>query len=132
QIQTDDSGDLILIGSGDPTINGETMQQWTQSLKDQGITSINGDLIGDDTYFDDQRRGAGWSWDDLEWYYAAEISALQYNENAFTVTIHATTPEQPTTVELVPQTDYVKIQNATSSAAGVDTKVDWNFDQLTN
>lgn len=42
------SGDLLIKGSGDPTINDiGTMEIWADNLKAMGITEITGDIIGD-------------------------------------------------------------------------------------
>lgn len=82
------NGDLIIIGDGDPTISDriyETpttiFEQWADSLVSLGIKSINGNIIGDDNKFDDEHIGYGWPLDGLDYWYSAEIGALQLNEN---------------------------------------------------
>jgi D-alanyl-D-alanine carboxypeptidase/D-alanyl-D-alanine-endopeptidase (penicillin-binding protein 4) len=82
-------GNLIVIGSGDPTVsgrfaNGDTtgiFKAWAEKLKSLGIAKIAGDVVGIDDVFDNERLGAGWTWDDLPYGYAAEISGLAFNEN---------------------------------------------------
>ena len=82
-------GNLIVKGSGDPVIGGrfndgditKTFREWAEKLKSLGITTIEGGLIGDDNAFDDQALGYGWQWDDLDFWYAAETSALSLNDN---------------------------------------------------
>ncbi|MBV8115068.1 MAG: D-alanyl-D-alanine carboxypeptidase/D-alanyl-D-alanine-endopeptidase [Silvibacterium sp.] len=90
-------GNIVLLGSGDPTMSGRSypFQQKTerpnpplmalQSIADQiaatGIKSIDGDIVGDDTWFSWERYGSGWVWDDLEWGYGAPASALTINDN---------------------------------------------------
>lgn len=83
-------GDLIVVGSGDPTIgdraadaeNGHLFDEWADELSGLGIRRIDGRLIGDDSAFDDERVAAGWLWDDLAFSYAAPIGALTYDSNA--------------------------------------------------
>ena len=83
-------GDLIVVGSGDPTIGGRTadtengrlFDQWAEQLLSAGIRTIAGRLIGDDNAFEDEGVEAGWLWDDLAFSYAAPISALTYDSNA--------------------------------------------------
>ncbi|HWL26068.1 MAG TPA: D-alanyl-D-alanine carboxypeptidase, partial [Ureibacillus sp.] len=44
-------GNLYIKGGGDPTLNEEAFIQFAEEIKAYGITSIQGDLIGDDTLF---------------------------------------------------------------------------------
>jgi D-alanyl-D-alanine carboxypeptidase/D-alanyl-D-alanine-endopeptidase (penicillin-binding protein 4) len=54
------SGDLILVGRGDPNLTdpyGEmfektALQELAEKLQSLGITEIRGDIIGDESYFD--------------------------------------------------------------------------------
>jgi len=81
-------GDLIVVGSGDPSIgshvgdSGRVLGAWADELWSAGLHTIDGRLIGDDNAFDDDGVGAGWSWDDLAFGYAAPVGALAYDENA--------------------------------------------------
>jgi D-alanyl-D-alanine carboxypeptidase/D-alanyl-D-alanine-endopeptidase (penicillin-binding protein 4) len=80
-------GDLVIVGSGDPTINGRAgsatavFEDWAARLHDAGITTIEGGVVADDRSFDAETLGAGWSWDYLVYGYAAPVTALQFNEN---------------------------------------------------
>lgn len=88
-------GDLIVKGSGDPTISGRFAKEknditgifrgWAKELKKLGINKIKGDVIGDDDYFDDQYFGPGWPSDERGEWYCAEISALSFNDNCVDV-----------------------------------------------
>jgi D-alanyl-D-alanine carboxypeptidase/D-alanyl-D-alanine-endopeptidase (penicillin-binding protein 4) len=81
-------GDLVVTGTGDPSIgspdgsHGPIFLDWARALDHAGIRRIDGRLIGDDTAFDDEGRGAGWAWDFLSAGYAAPVGALVYNESA--------------------------------------------------
>src|SRR5262249_18254647 len=82
-------GDLIVYGRGDPTINMRlhgtniyrALEPLVSALTNAGVKSITGDLIGDESHFHGLPYGSGWDWDDLNYYYGAEISALTINDN---------------------------------------------------
>jgi D-alanyl-D-alanine carboxypeptidase/D-alanyl-D-alanine-endopeptidase (penicillin-binding protein 4) len=86
-------GDLLVVGTGDPTINArhpsrvDVLDDWARQLKAQGIRRIAGRVIGDDRLVDAPGWGIGWAWDDLVEDYGAAVSALQFNENVVRVTM---------------------------------------------
>lgn len=90
-------GDLMVVGRGDPTINGEfynndplfLFEIWYQLLDSLGIRHIDGNLIAQTGYFDDVPYPKGWDWDDLSYYYAPEISALSFNSNVVELEVDA-------------------------------------------
>ncbi len=114
-------GNLIVRGAGDPAIGGRftngdrtaTFRTWADSLRRRGIHRIAGNLIGDDDYFDDTPLGTGWSWDDLTYWYAAEISALSFNDNCVDVLIEGRHPGEPGRLSWEPPTTYVTLINQT-------------------
>ena len=83
-------GDLTIYGRGDPSIaarfNGGDYFKGINDLAAQiaaaGVKRVEGDLVGDETYFTGPRYGSGWNWEDLQWWYGAEVSALTVNDNA--------------------------------------------------
>ena len=83
-------GDLTIYGRGDPSIaarfNGGDYFKGINELASQiaaaGVKRVEGDLVGDETYFTGPRYGSGWNWEDLQWWYGAEVSALTVNDNA--------------------------------------------------
>jgi serine-type D-Ala-D-Ala carboxypeptidase/endopeptidase (penicillin-binding protein 4) len=87
------NGDLIVVGSGDPTINPRhparwrAFDDWAQDLRARGLTIVSGRLIGDDRRVAEPGWGFGWSWDDLHLGFGAEPSALQYHENRVEVLV---------------------------------------------
>ncbi len=115
-------GPLVVQGSGDPVIGGrftdgditQTFRAWADSLKNVGITRIEGDIVGDDDVFDDVPLGFSWSWDDEPFWYAAEISGLSLNDNNVDFSIDSRSAAEPGVISWVPlQTDYIRVQNAT-------------------
>ncbi len=123
-------GDLIVIGSGDPTISGRfdsgkvtiTFEQWADSLKLLGIKRVNGRVIGDDNCFDDEYYGTGWSADYETDYYAAQISGLSFNDNCVDVRLAPSAAVSDIcSLSVVPKTNYVTFINATVTAAESDS-----------
>lgn len=85
-------GDLFITSTGDPTLGSwryegykpeNFKQKLIKSLKDKGISSISGDLIIDDLYFDFQTVPGGWPWNDLGNYYGAGVWGVNWRENQF-------------------------------------------------
>ena len=53
-------GDLYLKGYGDPLFVHERMRDFVRRLKLRGVRRIEGDLVADDTFFDEKKHGRGW------------------------------------------------------------------------
>ena len=125
-------GDLIVRGTGDPTINTRgargdaVLAQFAEALRAAGIREIKGRVIGDDQAFDDEGIGPGWSWDYLEAGYAAPSGALQFNENTASLTV---TPGGaagvPPVVALTPGTGLTTVSHAVTAAAGTDDSIQY-------
>jgi D-alanyl-D-alanine carboxypeptidase/D-alanyl-D-alanine-endopeptidase (penicillin-binding protein 4) len=121
------SGDLILVGHGDPNLmdlskellDRSGLQELAERLKALGIKKIQGNVIGDDGYFEFTTRSKGWATQDLRTIYGAPISALSINSNACVVHVRATKLNRLAQVSLEPQTSYYQIRNlAVTGRAG--------------
>lgn len=89
-------GDLVIRGSGDPSINGDfyedplfLFEKWFRVLAAMGIRHIDGNIVAWDGLFDDIPYPRGWEWDDLSYYYAPEINALSFNSNVVNLEVVA-------------------------------------------
>lgn len=119
-------GDLVLRGGGDPTTLASDYQSLAEELAAAGIRSVEGDLVADDSYFDDVPYGTGWAWDDEPYYYNAATSALTVapdtDYDSGTVIVRAAPGEDegdPVAVSLTPSTGVVDIEvRATTGPAG--------------
>jgi D-alanyl-D-alanine carboxypeptidase/D-alanyl-D-alanine-endopeptidase (penicillin-binding protein 4) len=116
------TGDLILTGSGDPTLGSwrfeETkaealIKQWVQAVQQSGIKEIKGRLIADDTLFGSQNLPSGWIWQDIGNYYGAGPNALSWKENQFDLFFKpgSGVGEPATLVQTEPAVSYLKIIN---------------------
>lgn len=80
-------GDVLIVGSGDPTIDDwsgdatRVFTEWATRLREAGVQTIGGRIIGDDDLFEDNGLGNGWAWDDLGASYATSVGGLQFNQN---------------------------------------------------
>lgn len=111
-------GDLILRGGGDPTLvwsdsaNGiPQLESLLNKLQLLGIRRIHGRLIGDDTFFDDQKYGIGWSWENDPYYFQPELSALSINQNCVNFIIHGDSIGTPAAIRLEPPFPSINVKN---------------------
>jgi serine-type D-Ala-D-Ala carboxypeptidase/endopeptidase (penicillin-binding protein 4) len=88
-------GDLTIYGRGDPSIAArfndgdyfKGLNDLASRIASAGLRRVEGDLVGDETYFTGPRYGSGWVWEDLQWWYGAEVSALTVNDNALDLSV---------------------------------------------
>lgn len=85
-------GDLIILGSGDPTLQSENFysdknkvtDKWAALLKEKGLKEIKGNIIGDASFFD-RSVPSNWIWEDISNYFGAVPCGLSYRDNKFKV-----------------------------------------------
>jgi D-alanyl-D-alanine carboxypeptidase/D-alanyl-D-alanine-endopeptidase (penicillin-binding protein 4) len=106
-------GELIVMGSGDPTISdhmqGSAMMPLyaiADSLKARGIRAVAGGLMPGPDAFPDTSIGFGWSWDDLGEDYGAGVDALYFNEGFGTAIARGKPGSRPDTIETYPAHSY--------------------------
>ncbi|MGH9361970.1 MAG: D-alanyl-D-alanine carboxypeptidase/D-alanyl-D-alanine endopeptidase, partial [Thermoanaerobaculia bacterium] len=112
-------GDLVVKGDGDPNIsarfhNGDptaVFRRWAAELKAAGVREVGGDLVVDDSRFDDVRFLPGWKGSQAGSWFSAEVGALNLNDNCIEVTVRPTRPGEAARVELSPPTAYVVVEN---------------------
>jgi D-alanyl-D-alanine carboxypeptidase/D-alanyl-D-alanine-endopeptidase (penicillin-binding protein 4) len=86
-------GDLIIYGTGDPTISdrfGQKMRVWetfADTLSALGVREIRGKIVADASYFGGPGTAAGWEKDYMNASYAAPASALSFAENVATLQV---------------------------------------------
>lgn len=87
-------GNLYVTSNGDPTLGNDRFegykadnfkQKVIETLKQNRISKISGDLIIDDTCFDFQKIPGGWPWNDMGNYYGAGVCGINWRENVFEI-----------------------------------------------
>jgi D-alanyl-D-alanine carboxypeptidase/D-alanyl-D-alanine-endopeptidase (penicillin-binding protein 4) len=134
-------GDLAIVGRGDPNISGRVLPyalkterqpphtQVLEEMADQvaggGLKIVDGDILGDDTFYSPQRYGEGWAQDDLQWIDGAPVSALTFNDNVVFVNIQPGEHEgDKALVTVEPETGYYEIDNRVlTSGTGITRKI---------
>ena len=121
-------GNLTIYGRGDPSIaarfnNGDYFKgidDLAGRIVAAGVKRVEGDIVGDESYFVGPKYGAGWNWEDLTWYYGAEITPLTANDNALDLFIKpGTAIGQPALITTGPPDPLLTIVNkVTTSAKG--------------
>jgi len=111
---------LVVIGSGDPLLGdkvtdakygreyGWIFKDVAEALKRSSVKTIN-NIIIDTSVFDDQRAHPNWPKEELNRWYACEVSGLNFNCNC--VQIGAKNINGKVTISVEPQTDFIKLVN---------------------
>src|SRR5436853_4509908 len=138
------SGDLVLMGRGDPNLSGRALpydlrterndhpiqglENLADTLVQKGVKYVDGDIVADDSYFAFERYGEGWSQDDLVWGDGAPVSALTINDNVVFVNIlPADRAGERAFVTIVPFADYYRIDNRImTTPAGTARRIFFN------
>lgn len=113
-------GDLYIKGFGDPKLVSEQMWLLANEFHNLPITRVEGNVIADDSFFDDERRLKTWKKNYGAQAYNAPLSALSFNFNTVTVfAIPAKTPGEKPIVVVDPESDYIRVTNqATTLPSG--------------
>ncbi len=120
-------GDVVISGRGDPSwkTRGGSANFWdalapvVAVFERAGVKRVTGDLIADATWFRSLPNGSGWTADDLNDDYGAEISAISLEQNYAEATVTAAAAEgsSPTLVLLQPHTGLTLENRLTTYAA---------------
>lgn len=140
QLESVLDGDLYLKGTGDPTILPRDYRRLAEEIANLGITTIRGDVIADDTYFDDVRLSIDLSWANQKNAYGAQISALtvsptrDYDPGSVMVEVRpGANVGDEAEVTIFPDTDYVTVKNKVETvASGGISHIEWDREHGNN
>ncbi|KAA9023849.1 D-alanyl-D-alanine carboxypeptidase/D-alanyl-D-alanine endopeptidase [Niallia endozanthoxylica] len=115
-------GNLYLKGKGDPTLMKEDLDLFAKKLKAKGITKINGNLVGDDSWYDSIRLSQDLNWSDESFHTGAQVSALtlspsnDYDSGTVLLEINpAAKIGKKAKIQVTPKNEYVTIMNLTKT-----------------
>lgn len=129
------SGDIVIRGSGDPSLASNRFEttkealllnQWTAAIRAAGIKKIDGCIIADDAIFGGQTAAPRWIWQDLGSYYGAGTSGLNWRENLVDIELRPASRVggATTLIATKPNISYIKVVNeSTTGVAGSGDKV---------
>ena len=127
------SGDLYIIGGGDPTLGSkyynkegharDFLFEWADSIKSFGIVGINGRIIADASKYSYNGVPSGWVWGDLGNYYGAGPSGLTIFDNMCRLEF-ATGANAGDTTSIICIEPYVPGLTVTNSVKSADSKKD--------
>lgn len=84
-------GNLVIIASGDPTLDGDKLiAEIISALKKQGITSIEGKIKIDESVFSNDFPQS-WLFEDIANHYGSSAHAFNFNRNRYNITFQQTT-----------------------------------------
>jgi D-alanyl-D-alanine carboxypeptidase/D-alanyl-D-alanine-endopeptidase (penicillin-binding protein 4) len=137
-------GDLVAYGRGDPTFSTrcygldttaagacdgvwDRMDSLATRIAARGIRHVRGAIVGDGSFFDGPRVHPSWEGYDLNWWYAAPVSALGFNDNSVDLTYrpgpHA---DAPVSIDIAPDVGLFTLENRSRTlAAGERRTIDF-------
>lgn len=122
------SGDVIIVGRGDPGLSGgalaynprsdragvrsRVLEQLADQLVQRGVKFVDGDVVGDDSYFAFERYGDGWSQEDMRYEWGAPVSALTINDNVIYLSVlPGDHTGEKAFINVTPLPDYYRLDN---------------------
>lgn len=123
-------GDLIIIGYGNAMLSSSYSKypkeafaiHVADAVKRLGISSIEGNVIGDGSIMRESPVSSEWTWEDMGNHYAQSISGLNYADNKYEILLNTSKRGQkPSVVSITPEVDSLIIENQLLS-------VDYPFD----
>ncbi len=121
-------GDVTLYGRGAPDLiskpkgDAPSLSKLADDLYRAGVREVRGNIVGDNSYFRGELFGLGWQWNDIQWYFGAEPSALSIDENSVEVTIGPGNKKGgAASVAMNPAANPLHLTNETTTAERGDT-----------
>ncbi len=118
-------GDLILYGTGDPGISdrfypsrGAVLDSLALQLRDAGVRTVEGRVLGDGTFFQGPERSDRWDPRDLNEWFTAASDALSYNENVVSLRVEPTVAGVPPAIHSLPDQGGVAVRNDALTVSG--------------
>lgn len=119
-------GDLVLYGTGDPGLSDRfggsptaVFEDLATRLRDAGVRRVQGDIVGDGSFFQGPLLSPDWDVADLNDWFAAPVGALSFNENVVTLRIEAGAHDgAPPRVHTLPEDPGLPVANTAVTGRG--------------
>ncbi|CAN5698139.1 hypothetical protein BH23GEM3_BH23GEM3_05920 [soil metagenome] len=128
-------GNLILYGTGDPTMSSRMLsgslaplRELADTLLARGVREVQGDVVGDGSYFDNEWIGRGWSPDNFGASYSAPVGALSISENVASIRVLPGAAGGPARITTAPATQGLGVHNRVTTTAGGRTLVRFQYE----
>ncbi len=135
-----EGSDLVLSGSGDPSLSGRVfpyqkdaasgpplkpIEELADQIVASGVHRVDGDIVGDDCLYPWAPYAPSWTQDDALRDFGAPVSALSISENALAIFIRpGAAPGEPAQLTLDPPLEYYAIDNRIVTVGkGSETKI---------
>ncbi len=110
KIEEGSAARLVLRGNGDPTFGYAELRGFAERLIALGLKRVSGDILVDQSAFDDSYTPPGFEQQPGEWAaFRAPVSAVSLERNTTTLHVYPTEVGQPARVEFEPP-GYVSVQ----------------------
>lgn len=126
-------GDLYLKGGGDPGFVSENMWFLVNAFLRNKISKIQGDIVVDDSLFDEVRYDSSRQKTRVDRAYDAPVGAMSFNWNSINIFVRPTKKGQLADIFVDPENDYIRLVNRAKTSGGsenvllVDRKSEKNF-----
>lgn len=106
-------GNIYIKGFGDPTFSYSQLEKMVKTLADSGLKLVTGDIIGDDSFFDNLYTRDDWILDEKANVNLPPVSALVIDRNELSVKVSAKGKTgTPLSVELRNDFGFTEIINS--------------------
>src|SRR5690606_3857042 len=114
-------GDMRVFGRGDVSMSTRfsgaqdpmtSLDAIVEKIIAAGVKEIKGSIVGDDSYFRGFAIPSTWEWDDLQWSYGAEVSALPLNDSVVTLSVAPGSSGFGCTVRMIPFNPVMRVVNS--------------------
>ena len=130
ELRTDASGNLYLVGDGDPGFVSESMWILVNNFVRSGIKEIKGDLVVDDSKFDRIRFDESRTKKRVDRAYDSPVGAMSFNWNAVNIYVRPAA-ERGDAAEIFvdPQSEYFEVVNKSKTVAGTKNSIRINLEK---
>jgi len=133
-------GDLTFYGRGDPMLMArwrggpalpDPLEALALQVKAAGVRSIEGEVVGDESFFATRPYGSGWEAGDRDFAFGADVSALTLHDNMVDLRIYpGTAAGRPCLLFPIPGKGLLPLRNLTTTGPAAPLRAEWQGDAL--